>query len=64
MMTLRRLFLYSMMKLEKASNHEKQYAKYTVLQKYTVGIYLIRKKVYQGEYVIDFKLNGIRLLDK
>ena len=61
MMTIRRLFLYSMMKLKRASN---QYAKYTALQKYTVGIYLIRKKVYQGEYVIDFKLNGIRLLDK
>ena len=39
-------------------------SEYTVLQKYTVGIYLIRKKVYQGEYLIDFKLNGIRLLDK
>lgn len=32
--------------------------------KYTFGIYVIRKKVYQGEYVIDLKPNGIRLLDK
>ena len=23
-----------------------------------------KEKIYQGEYVIDFKLNGIRLLDK
>ena len=44
----------------------KLYAKYRFLQNYKIYFWYLcyKKKVYQGEYVIDLKPNGIRLLDK